>query len=91
MQSKHEVELEDTTYLNAEGDAVPGGVSLLDPKICSAILCNYAKLKEDGFGRFNSDLYYLMEAFDEISEIALKDFPMYERIVTYKIDGLQNI
>jgi hypothetical protein len=29
-----------------------------------------------------------MIAFDEISTIALKDFPVYEKIVTYKIDGL---
>ena len=91
IQSKHELELPDTTHLDENGNAVPGGVSLLDPKVCSAILCNYAKLKEDGAERFNGDLFYLMEAFDEVSEIALKDFPLYERIVTYKIDGLQNV
>ena len=32
-----------------------------------------------------------MDAFDEISTIALKNFPIYERIVECKIDGLQNI
>jgi hypothetical protein len=63
-------------------------VSLLDPKVCSAVLCNYSKLKGESETRFESDLYYLMIAFDEISTIALKDFPVYEKIVTYKIDGL---
>jgi hypothetical protein len=32
-----------------------------------------------------------MEAFDEIVDIALKDYPMYDKICEYKIDGLQNI
>jgi hypothetical protein len=63
-------------------------VSLLDPKVCSAILCNYSRLKEEAAERFNADLYYLLEAFDEVSEIALKEFPLYESIVTYKIDGM---
>jgi hypothetical protein len=31
-----------------------------------------------------------MEDFDGICEIALKDYPMYERIVEAKIDGLTN-
>ena len=32
-----------------------------------------------------------MEAFDEIAEIALEEYPLYKRIVECKIDGLQNI
>ena len=32
-----------------------------------------------------------MESFDKISSRALIDYPLYERIVEYKIDGLQNI
>ena len=32
-----------------------------------------------------------MENFDKIATIALKDHPMYERLVECKIDGLQNI
>ena len=31
-----------------------------------------------------------MQDFDRISDIALKDYPLYERIVDLKIDGLQN-
>jgi hypothetical protein len=31
-----------------------------------------------------------MESFDEISTIALKEYPLYERIVDLKIDGLPN-
>jgi hypothetical protein len=66
-------------------------VSLCDPKVCSAILCNYVLCKEESWGNFEGDLWYLMESFDKIADIALQDYPLYERIVEYKIDGLQNI
>ena len=32
-----------------------------------------------------------MHDIDVISDKALKDYPLYERIVEYKIDGMQNI
>lgn len=84
--------LEDTTHLLDErGYPIPEGVSLLNPQVCSAILCNYSRLKQDSYDRFDSDLYFLMEAFDEIAEKALKRKPLYYRLVTYKIDSVQNI
>lgn len=70
---------------------IPEGVSLLDPVVCSAILCNYSRLKQDSQGEYEKDLWYLMEDFDKLCDQALKDYPLYDRIVEYKIDGLQNI
>lgn len=32
-----------------------------------------------------------MEDFDKVSAAALKKYPMYERLVQYKIDGMQNV
>lgn len=32
-----------------------------------------------------------MENFDKIATIALKNYPMYERLVECKVDGLQNV
>ena len=90
IPQKHEIELEENVYLNDDGFAVSDGVSLVDWKVCSAILCNYSKLKGESEGKFYSDLYYLIESFDQISEQALKNYPIYEKIVIYKIDGLQN-
>ena len=90
-KSKAIIPLDDKTHtFDEEGYPIPEGVSLMDPEVCSAILCNYSKLKQDSWDQFEGDLYYLMIAFDELSEIALKDYPLYERIVDYKIDGLQN-
>ena len=91
-RSKSYIKLEDKTcHFDADGYPVPEGVSLLDPAVCSAILCNYSRLKQDSSDQFEGDLYYLMEAFDKIADIALKEYPLYEKIVECKIDGLQNI
>ena len=81
---------ETSSFDDEEGYPIPKGVSLLNPVVCSAILCNYSRLKEDSFDRFEGDLYYLMLAFDEIADKALKEYPLYEKIVECKVDGLQN-
>jgi len=62
----------------------------MDPKVCSAILCNYSRLKEDSWDRFEGDTWYLMHDFDDICGMALKDAPYYTRLVECKIDGMQN-
>ena len=90
-RSTHVIMLPDeTSSFDEEGYPIPKGVSLLNPVVCSAILCNYSKLKEDSYDRFEGDLYYLMLAFDEIADRALKEYPLYEKIVECKVDGLQN-
>lgn len=87
---KPSIKLEDTSYLDEDREIVVQGISLMNPNICSIILCNYSRLKEDSYGKFESDTYYLMETFDKTAEAALKDFPVYTRIVELKIDGLTN-
>ena len=91
-RSTHVIMLPDETssFDDEEGYPIPKGVSLLNPVVCSAILCNYSRLKEDSYDRFEGDLYYLMLAFDEIADKALKEYPLYEKIVECKVDGLQN-
>ena len=91
-RSRNFIALPDKTCrFDADGYPIPEGVSLLDPAVCSAILCNYSRLKQDSSDQFEGDLYYLMDAFDEIADIALKEYPLYEKIVECKVDGLQNI
>ena len=91
-RSRSFIKLDDKTCrFDADGYPIPEGVSLLDPAVCSAILCNYSRLKQDSSDQFEGDLYYLMDSFDEIADVALKDYPLYEKIVECKIDGLQNI
>lgn len=85
------IPLDSDITLDENGYCVPHGCSFVDPAVCSAALCNYSKLKQDSYGRFEADTWYFMEAFDELCEIALKDYPLYEKIVEMKIDGKQNV
>ena len=90
-RSKNFTPLDDDYSFDDDGYVVPEGVSLCDPKVISAILCNYSLLKQESWGEFERDLWYVMHDFDDVADAALKDYPLYERIVEYKIDGLQNI
>lgn len=50
VSSKHYTSLEDTTSeFTEDGLPIPSGVSLMDPQICSFILRNYSKLKQDSW------------------------------------------
>jgi hypothetical protein len=49
-------------------------------------------MKEDSWGKFWSDSYFLMEDLDNLIEKTLKDkYPLYYDLLIYKIDGRQNV
>ncbi len=90
-RSEHHTQLEDlTSSFDERGYPIPQGISLLDPKVCSAILCNYSKLKEDSWDCFNGDTWYLINSFEQVCDKALEKYPVYQLIVEAKIDGLSN-
>ncbi len=64
LRSKHEIDLNEKVYLNEEGAVIAEEVSLIDPKVCSLILCNYSKLRGECEDKVYGDLYYLMDSFD---------------------------
>ena len=67
------------------------GLSLLDPKVISAILCNYESLKATCEGHFSNDLWYLMRDFDHVMQKTLRKYPLYSCIVDCKIHGCSNL
>ena len=86
------VPLEDLTdSFDENGFPIPKGISLMNPKVCSFILCNYSKLKEGSWDKFYDDCWYLVNAFEQTCDQALKNYPMYARLVELKIDGLSNL
>lgn len=87
--TKTYVPLDDNSYLNGQ-EVIVKGISLMDPVVVSAILCNYSKLKEDSYDQFEGDTWYLIQSFEDICDQALEDFPIYLRIVELKIDKKQN-
>lgn len=77
-------------FQNGERKVEVRGISLMSPNVITAILQNYSKLKEDTYDCFESDIWYLLQIFDEISERALSNYPIYYAVVEMKIDKKSN-
>ncbi len=45
----------------------------------------------DSYGDLEKDTWFFMMDFDDLCGRALKDYPLYEKIVEMKIDGKQNV
>ena len=91
-RSSHYIELNDTTHeFDEDGYPIPEGFSLMNPRVCEGILCNYSKLKQDSWDRFDSDTWYVIYDFERLCDKALEPYPLYMRLVECKIDGMQNI
>lgn len=65
-------------------------IDLTDKKVIQAILANYSRLKQESYGKFEGDTWYLMLTFDELLEKALFSEPILKQITQMKIDGLPN-
>lgn len=92
IKSFCKADLSDKITIQENGEPYNNGlISFFNHKHISALLCNYATLKEESWGNFMNDSYYLMEDLDNLIETTLKDkYPLYYKILIYKIDGKQN-
>ena len=88
--SYHPLHLDGYEEINQYGILTYHGVSLCNPKIVSIILNYYSTLREKGEGDFEGDTWSLIQDFDHISSLALKDRPAWERLVELKIDKVSN-
>jgi len=88
----NKIDLNEHIKINSKGEPESNClISLFNPYHICCLLCNYSKLKEETWGHFDSDWWYLMEDFDNLAERALKqEYPILYDIMIYKIDGLQN-
>ena len=93
IRSIPSLDLTDYIEINQKGDIVNKGlISLFNPIHVSILLCNYSKIKESCWDKFNSDIYYLMIVLQEAIDTVLKqDYPMLYDILIYKIDGKSNL
>lgn len=90
IKSHANIELDEKLIFDEMGNVHAEGVSFMNPVAVSAILQNYSLLKETSWGNFNSDLWALMLDFDALCERALREHPLYDRLIELKIDGLKN-
>lgn len=93
IKSFSKTNFDEKIEITKDGEVKSNGlVSFFNPKHISALLCNYSKLKEDSWGKFWADSYFLMEDLDTLIEKTLKDdYPLYYDLLIYKIDGKQNV
>ena len=91
-RSKPHVSLKGDIKVDKQGNCILSGVSLLDPKCICGILCNYEALREKAdLSSPSSDLWCLMEDFENLRKRVLINYPIYDTIVYGKTNGLQNI
>lgn len=85
-------DLSENIIIDENGEPQSDGLlTFFNPKHMSALLCNYSSLKEDAWGKFSSDSWYMMEDLDNLIEKTLRDnYPLYYKLLIYKIDGRQN-
>ena len=91
-KNTNQIDLSEKIKINQQGEPESNClVSLFNPHHVCCLLCNYSKLKEEAWGHFDGDWWYLMEDFDNLSMRALKDdYPVFYDIMICKIDGMQN-
>lgn len=92
VKSLTKTDLDENITIDENGEPVSDCiVSFFNPEHVCALLCNYSALKQDCWGRFTWDFWYLMQDFDDLIDKTLKDnYPLYYKLVIYKIDGKSN-
>lgn len=67
-------------------------INFYDPKQLSLLLCNYSNIKEECWDKFDSDIKWLMMDLDDLIEKTLRDdYPIWYKILIYKIDKKTNL
>lgn len=90
-RSKSTIRMDENVQFNKDGFVVPSGVSFMNPKVVSMFLCDYSRLKQDSWGYFEDDTYYMIYDLERLIDVALAPYPVYQKIVECKIDGMSNI
>jgi len=92
IKSLSRMDLSEKITIDANGEVHSNGIiNLYNPTHISLLLCNYAKIKEDNWDRFSSDIKWMMEDLDNLIEETLREaYPLYYDLLIYKIDGLSN-
>lgn len=92
IKSFTRLDLSENITIDKDGVVSSDGLlSMFNPDHISCVLQNYSKLKEDSYDNFSGDSKWFMMDFDNLVDAALKDkYPIYYKILIYKIDGKTN-
>lgn len=67
------------------------GVSFCDYKVVSEILSMFPVLQNKSQGHFLGDTWYMCQDFARLMREVLDEYPMYQRIVEYKMEQISNV
>lgn len=86
------INIDEHVFINDEGKVESTGViNLYTPAHIVALLNNYSGLKMETWDKFDSDIHWVMEDLDTLIETSLKEnYPLYYKLLIYKIDGKSN-
>lgn len=86
--------LESKEWVEYDENEIPivkySGVSFLDPNVVAAVLQNLGGLRGHCTGQFDKDTWYFVQDFNSLLERALSEYPMYAKIIEYKVDHYTN-
>ena len=93
IKSFSKLDLSEEITIDENGEVNSTGlINFYKPEHISVLLCNYSKIKEDCWSSFGSDIKWMMMDLDNLIETHLKEqYPLYYKLLIYKIDGKQNL
>lgn len=91
-KQSHRVKFWDKITILDNGELkIEGNFSFLRPQDVSVLLKNYSRVKEDAYGQFNSDSYYMILDLQNLIQRTLpQEYPLLYDLMIYKIDGKTN-
>ncbi len=87
------LDLDEERFIDKEGNVHSTGlINFYNPAHVVALLCNYTGLKLETWNKLGSDMKWMLVDFENLIERALKyKYPMYYKLILYKIDGRTNL
>ena len=78
-------------WVDENNNVCYSGLSFCDYKVVSIILQNFPSLKNNSWDALQGDTWYLVQDFEKLATRVLKKYPLYGRIVQYKLDLYSNM
>ena len=87
------INLDEKITINEKGEITStGAINFFNPAHIVALLCNYAGLKMETWDKFGTDMRWMLLDLENLIDGALKEkYPIYYKLVIYKIDGKTNL
>ena len=84
--------LDEKIYIDEKGNICSTAtVNFFTPAHIVAILCNYSGLKMETWDKLDSDVKHMLLDFENLVDRTLEEkYPLYYKLVIYKIDGKTN-